>query len=253
MGAVGGADFADALARVQGVQGWLTDDQARALFDAARAVRRGGRIVEIGSFHGRSTIVMASALPGGVELIAIDPHGGGDRGPQEITPDAEQGERDHAAFTENLRAARVQSRVRHVRLTSDDALHEVTGPIDVLYVDGAHRYGPASADIERWGAKVAAGGTMLIHDSFNAIGVMGAQLRLLVPSHTWLYMGRHSSLAIYRREPVSGPDVALNAARQLAGLPFFARNLIVKVAIVTHLTPLARLLGHGEDDGAWPY
>ena len=42
-----------------------------------------GTIVEIGSFQGRSTIVLASAAPSGVEIIAIDPHAGNDRGPQE--------------------------------------------------------------------------------------------------------------------------------------------------------------------------
>ncbi|MGA2008919.1 MAG: class I SAM-dependent methyltransferase [Solirubrobacteraceae bacterium] len=250
--AAGGARFADALARVGGVQGWLTDAQARCLWDAAGAVAPGGRIVEIGSFHGRSTIVMACALRDGVELIAIDPHGGGDRGPQEITPDAAAGERDHAAFAANLHAAGVEDRVRHVRAMSDAALGEVAGPIDVLYVDGAHRYRPASADIARWGARVAPGGSMLIHDSFNAIGVMLAQLRLLVFSRRWRYGGRRGSLAVYRREPepLAGADVAVNAIRQLAELPYFARNLLVKVAVVARIAPLARLLGHG---GGWPY
>ena len=49
---------------------------------------RPGRIVEIGSFRGRSMIVLASAAAPGVELVAIDPHGGSDRGPQEIEADA---------------------------------------------------------------------------------------------------------------------------------------------------------------------
>ena len=49
------------------------------------ACERPGRIVEIGSFRGRSTIVLRRAAAPGVELVAIDPHGGGDRGPQEIS------------------------------------------------------------------------------------------------------------------------------------------------------------------------
>jgi hypothetical protein len=40
-----------------------------------------------------------------------------------------------------------------------------------------------------------------------------------------------------------------NAARQLAQLPWFARNLLVKLALVARARPLARLLGA---DG-WPY
>lgn len=243
--------FADALARLQGVPGWLTDAQARCLWDAARQVRDGGRIVEIGSFRGRSTIVLASAAEPGVEVVAIDPHGGGDRGPQEITPDAARGEEDFAAFGANLQRAGVEGRVRHVRLSSQPALLELQGPIDLLYVDGAHRYRPASADIANWGVRVVPGGALLIHDSFNAIGVTLAQLRLLVFSGGWRYRGRHGSLAVYRREPLDTVGVAVNAARQLAGLAYFARNLAVKVALLARLRPVARLLGHG--DGPWPY
>jgi hypothetical protein len=42
-----------------------------------------------------------------------------------------------------------------------------------------------------------------------------------------------------------------NVGRQLADLPWFARNLVIKVLIVAKLGPLTRLLGHRE--GGWPY
>jgi predicted O-methyltransferase YrrM len=66
------------------IQGWMSRDQAERLWASAARTRAGDRIVEIGSFHGRSAIVLASAAPTGVEVIAIDPHAGSDRGPQEI-------------------------------------------------------------------------------------------------------------------------------------------------------------------------
>lgn len=243
--------FARALALVDGVQGWLTDAQARALYDAARAVGPGGRIVEIGSFRGRSTIVLASALADGVELVAIDPHGGGDRGPQEIAPDAAKGEQDHAQFMTNLERAGITERVRHVREMSHAALDELPGPVTLLFVDGAHRYKPASDDIARWGARVPVGGTMLIHDAFNAVGVSLAQLRLLALSRRWRYEGRRGSLAIYRRSSLSIPEVATNGIQQLIELPYFFRNGLVKVLLLARLRLLARLLGHRQGD--WPY
>jgi predicted O-methyltransferase YrrM len=236
---------------VEGVDGWLTDAQARRLWDAAAALRAPGRIVEIGSFRGRSTIVLASAASEGVELVAIDPHGGGDRGPQEIVPDAEQGEQDFATFRANLRRAGVEARINHLRATSLAALGQVSGPVDLLYVDGAHRYGPARSDIERWGMRVAPGGAMLVHDSFNAVGVTLAQLRLLLLSSQWRYRGRSGSLAEYRREPLSQMQVTVNALRQVTALPYFVRNMLVKLALLGRVTPLARLLGHRN--GNWPY
>jgi predicted O-methyltransferase YrrM len=211
-----------------------------------------GRIVEIGSFRGRSTIVLRKAAAPGVEVVAIDPHGGGDRGPQEIAPDAGLGEADHEAFHANLRQAGVDDTVRHVRRASQDALIEVEGDVALLYVDGAHRYAPARADIERWGERVAPGGTMLVHDAYNAVGVMLAQLRVLLLSRTWRYLGRTRSLAEYRREELSGKDRLRNAARQLRGVPWFARNALIKLALVARLRPVARLLGLPDGDH-WPY
>jgi predicted O-methyltransferase YrrM len=215
-------------------------------------VRGPGRIVEIGSFRGRSTIVLRRAAAHQVEVVAIDPHAGGDRGPREISPDAALGEADHEAFHANLRNAGVDAGVRHIRRTSQEALGEVEGEIALLYVDGAHRYRPARADIERWGARVAPGGTMLVHDAYNAVGVMLAQLRVLFLSSRWRYAGRSRSLAEYRRENLAGSARLRNAAAQLRGVPWFVRNCLIKVAVVARMRPLARRLGlpNGDD---WPY
>jgi predicted O-methyltransferase YrrM len=211
-----------------------------------------GRIVEIGSFRGRSTIVLRDAAAPGVEVVAIDPHGGSDRGPREIEADVARGEADHEAFHANLRAAGVDAGVRHVRRASQDALGAVASPHDLLYVDGAHRYRPARADIEQWGRRTAPGGTMLVHDAYNAVGVMLAQLRLLVPSRRWRYLGRTRSLAEYRREDLAGLPWLRNVAAQLAGVPYFFRNGLIKLALVAGLSRLARRLGLPDGD-AWPY
>ena len=243
-------EFAPVLATVAGVEGWMTDAQARRLWDGGRRVAEGGRIVEIGSFRGRSTIVLACAAARDVAVVAIDPHGGGDRGPNEITPDARRGDADHETFHANLETAGVDERVRHVRRPSGEALGEVDGAIDLLYIDGAHRYRFARPDIERWGARVRPGGTMLIHDAYSAIGVMLAQFRLLFASGRFRYVGRSGSLAEYRREDLAPRQRLDNALAQSAALPYFARNCVVKAALVARLRPLARALG---ERGHWPY
>jgi hypothetical protein len=246
--------FETALTAVDGVEGWLSDGQARRLYERAAAVPPGGRIVEIGSYRGRSAIVMANAVGGaGVELVAIDPHAGNDRGPQEIHGSADEGEADNRAFQANLSRAGVVDAVRHVRLPSQEALGSLEGPIDLLYVDGAHRLGPATDDIARWGARVRPGGSMLVHDSFSSIGVTLALLRLLALGGDFVYVGRERSLAEYRRvgTRLSAAERVRNAARQLAQLPWFARNVLIKVALVLKLRPLVRLLGHRSSD--WPY
>jgi len=243
-----GADFDSAMAAAAPVEGWLTADQARRLWERARCSRR---IVEIGSYRGRSAIVMALAAAGDARIVAIDPHAGSDRGPREIEPDPEQGEADARAFRANLEAAGVAERVRHVRRFSHDALDDVEGDIELLYVDGAHRYGPARDDLDRWGERVVPGGWMLVHDAFSSVGVTLAIARVLLGGSRFRYLGRNGSLAEYRRERLEGGARVANAARQLAELPWFARNLAVKLVLVLGLRPLARLLGHR--DGPWPY
>jgi predicted O-methyltransferase YrrM len=243
-------NFVDAMAAVAGVEGWLTDSQAGRLWDAATRVSPRGRIVEIGSFRGRSTIVLAMAASEGVQLVAIDPHGGADRGPNEYDPDIPLGDQDYDVFHANLDRAGVEHRVRHLRRQSHHALSEVQAPIEMLYVDGAHRYRFAKRDIEQWGRRVEAGGTMLIHDSYNAIGVMLAQLRLLFLSGEYRYVGRTGSLAEYRLERLSTGERAANIWRQAVELPYFVRNCVVKLALVARLRPVARLFG---ERGHWPY
>ncbi len=236
------------------VEGWLSADQADRLAARAAALGAGATIVEIGSFRGRSTIVLARSAPPDAAVVAIDPHAGSDRGPQEFDPDPVRGDADLAAFTANLRRAGVADRVRHVRRPSQAALGDVTSPIDLLYIDGAHRFRPALQDVIRWGDRVAPGGTMLIHDAFSSVGVTLAIGVRLLSGGRFAYVGRSRSLAEYRRLPAPPGARArlINAAAQLAQLPWFARNLAIKLALLGGRRRLAAALGHAAGD-PWPY
>ncbi len=243
--------FEQAWNAVSAVDGWLADVQARRLYDAAQRVPNGGRIVEIGSYHGRSAIVAALAAPHVGEVVAIDPHGGNDRGPQQWNGRPEDGQSDNEIFERNLTNAGVRSRIRHVRAMSDTAHNEVPGEIDLLYVDGSHRFAAARKDIVGWGAKVTPGGTMLVHDSFSSIGVTFALLSTTAVGSGWRYIGRSRSMTEYRRDELSAVQRLTNAARQLAVLPWFARNLVIKGLIAAKLGRFTRFLGHDGD--TWPY
>jgi hypothetical protein len=196
---------------VADVEGWMTPGQARRLWTCARTVRPGGLVVEIGSFRGRSMIVLASAAEAGVS-----------------------------------------DRVTHVRKFSNEALADVPGEIDLLYIDGAHRFRPALDDIRRWGDKVRPGGDLLIHDSFSSLGVTLALVASRFFSGGWRYLGRSESMTHYRREPVRGASRLRNLGRQLASLPWFLRNLVIKALILAKLGRLTQPL-FGHDPATWPH
>jgi len=241
------------LAAIDQVEGWLTRAQATRLWRAAGQVPAAGQIVEIGSFRGRSTTVLGLGSLPDVHVFAVDPFLGSDRGPQEIAEDRDRGKADMALFTDQISRADLSQRVTLVRELSGAAaaLSGVTGRVDLLYIDGAHRYAPARDDIAHWGARVNNdGGVMLIHDAFSSIGVTLASMRLLFASSRWLYVGRDGSLAQYRAAALSNGQRASNAARQALQLGWFARNLVIKLLITAKLGRLTRLFGH---DGSWPY
>lgn len=242
-----------AWAAVADVAGWMTRGQSDALFAAAAGAPAGGRIVEIGSFQGRSTIVLALAAPASVEIVAIDPHAGNDRGPQEIEGYTTEAEGDHRRFLANLAGAGVAGRVTHLRKFSSEALGDVAGAIDVLYIDGAHRYAPARADIAAWGSRVNASGTLLIHDAFSSVGVTSAILRELTFGRRFRYAGRSRSLATYVAVPggLRGAARLANAGRQVVQLGWFARNVALKMLLSAGLATL--LARFGKEPPEWPY
>ena len=244
------ADFSTVFSSLANVNGWMTRDQAQRLWDRASELRVGERVVEIGSFQGRSMCVLASAATPGVELFAIDPHGGNDRGPQEIDGFHEEAESDHQLFLANLERAGVRDRVTYLRKYANDATNDVTGTIDLLYVDGAHRFKPASQDIRQWGEKLRDGGRLLVHDSFSSIGVTFALIVLTFFSSRWIYEGRSQSMAQFRRGPNTLSQRLVSLGRQVAQLPYFALNLLYKGLLAAKLRPVAKLLG---STGEWPY
>ena len=222
--------FADTWARADAIEGWLTRDQAAVLFEAARSLPPGSTVVEIGSHQGRSTVVLASGLTAGGRVMAVDPF---DADWRYGAPDT------HTRLLEHLTAAGVVGKVDDVAATSRAARASNEGVVGLVYVDGRHDYRTVRDDLT-WAARVPAGGVVLVHDAFSSIGVTLALLRTLPVARRLAYTGRTGSLARFEaRRPRGG-----ERWRALRELPWWGRNVVVKVLLRLRLRRVARLLGH---------
>lgn len=220
--------FEQAWSRASSVDGWLTRDQARVLFD--EAVRAGsGTLVEIGSHLGRSTSVLAAAA---AHVVAIDPFPADWRYGQEGTADR---------LRRHLAAAGVLDRVTLHETTSAEVFRGWSEPVRLLYVDGKHDALSCLADL-RFTRFLSPGDRFLVHDAFSSLGVTLALLGRLPGDRRTRFLGRTGSLALYEVAPPTSAD----RLRVLAQLPWFVRNLGLKVLLRLRLRRVAALLGHPD-------
>jgi len=231
----------DAVCRqVREIGGWLTEAQAATLWHEARAVPPGGVIVEIGSHQGRSTVVLAAAAPQ-ARVVAVDPFVGGAMFGGLATREK---------FLANLDRAGVAERVELRQAKSTELRPSWTEPIDFLYIDGKHDYWTLSDDL-RWSEFLPAGGRLCIHDAYSSIGVTLGLLRHVLAGSRLRYLDRTGSLARFEVAPAGAPVTRADRLRILAELPWWLRNVGIKVLLRLRLYPLARLVGHA--DRADPY
>lgn len=145
------------------VDGLMTAPEVLLLYQQARQAR-GGTIVEIGSFHGRSTIALAlgSQEGNGAPVYAIDPYVsftgplGGQFGPG-----------DKIGFFRNLLFTATAPQVWVIHLPSVQASRAWQEPIALLWIDGDHSYAGVKADFALWSPFVIPGGVVAFHDSLD--------------------------------------------------------------------------------------
>ncbi|MFJ8307917.1 MULTISPECIES: class I SAM-dependent methyltransferase [unclassified Streptomyces] len=146
-----------------------------ALYAAAtRAGALGLPLLEVGTYCGRSTILLAEAArESGTVAVTVDHHRGSEEqqaGWEYHDPtlvDAEVGAMDTLpTFRRTLHAAGLEDHVIAVVGRSPQVARAWGGQLGFVFIDGGHTDEHATADYEGWAPKLAEGGTLAIHDVF---------------------------------------------------------------------------------------
>ena len=142
------------------VGGWLGREEGRLLYRLAAEADPKGCIVEIGSWHGRSTIWLAAGATAGrgARVVAIDPHTG--------THLRAEGERTDDVLRANLERAGVADKTDVVVATSEEVAASWSQPVSLLWIDGAHDYESARRDLEVWERHLVPEAVVALHDTF---------------------------------------------------------------------------------------
>ncbi|MFE3161975.1 class I SAM-dependent methyltransferase [Streptomyces sp. NPDC059224] len=204
----------ETLAAFEKAKGFMPLHEGLALYAAAaEAGALGLPLLEVGTYCGRSTLLLADAArAAGVTAVTVDHH----RGSEEQQPgwdyhdpetvDPELGLMDTLpAFRRTLHRAGLEDHVVALVGRSPQIAALWNSPLGFVFIDGGHTDEHATADYEGWAPHVAPGGLLLIHDvfpdpedEFTGQAPYRVHLRAL-GSGAFTEVAAHDSLRVLRR------------------------------------------------------
>jgi predicted O-methyltransferase YrrM len=156
---------------MRGTPGWLTPSEAGLLYRLSGNVGN-GRVVELGAYQGRSTIVLAAARASRdlSPILTVDTFHG--------SPENQPGARHHdpslldaegrvdtlPAFLSNIDRHDLTPGIEIWRMTTAEGAAQFKGQIGLLFVDADHSYAGVDADLRAWLPYVLPGGVVVLHD-----------------------------------------------------------------------------------------
>ena len=197
------------LKEMRGVEGWLTPSEADLLISATQRALSDcphvNALVEVGSYCGRATTVIASvvrAVRATARVWAIDPHdgfvGAHDQGLERVEPTLE-------TLYANIERAHLAPFVEIVPAKAHDVAW--TEPVCLLLIDGLHDYPNVLKDFSHFEPHLCDGALVAFHDYAEYFPGVPAFVDELCASGRYEAVARARSLIVVRRRPAA-PSVA---------------------------------------------
>ncbi|MBP7972892.1 MAG: class I SAM-dependent methyltransferase [Candidatus Nanopelagicales bacterium] len=200
----------DLLAVASDIKGFLPDDEAAALHDAAVAAGA-GTWLEIGTYCGKSTVHLGGAArAAGAHLVTVDHHRGSEEnqaGWQWHDPDLVDPVTGLLDTLPSLRhtvwRADLADVVSVVVASTQQVARWWTTPLRFLFLDGNHTEATAQHDYAAFAQHVVVGGTLAVHDVFPNPADGGQPpwhvVQRAVGSGAFEQIGQVGSLRVLRR------------------------------------------------------
>ncbi|MHA1268909.1 MAG: class I SAM-dependent methyltransferase [Candidatus Helarchaeota archaeon] len=159
------SDIQHLLKATEKVKGWLLDKEAIFLYNTAKNCNDNGVIVEIGSWHGKSTIWLGKGSIAGnnIKIYSIDPHTGSSE-----HKDWYGKVWTFDIFKKNIADFGIDNIIEPIVKTSKDASKDWNNlPIVFLWIDGAHEYEYVLLDYLLWEPYLIDNGIIAFHDTLG--------------------------------------------------------------------------------------
>lgn len=156
---------------VRSVKGFLPEDEGAALYEAALGAE--GVWLEIGTYRGKSTVLLAAAARHtGAQVVTVDHH----HGSEENQPGWEWHDASlvdpHSGLLDTLPSFRrtwdenLSDVVSAVVAGTDQVASWWSTPLGLLFLDGNHTEEVAQHDYAAFAPHLVAGGLLIVHDVF---------------------------------------------------------------------------------------
>lgn len=145
------------------IQGWLTPVEALGLRFVASKLSIDARVLEIGSWKGKSTFCIAHGLSNGT-IECIDPFNADGELQSKSAYDSEKGEMDLLMqFNNNLIPFNNKIQITPHKGYSNEFVGKMAA-VDFLFIDGDHSIEGCTFDFENFENIVKIGGYLAFHD-----------------------------------------------------------------------------------------
>jgi predicted O-methyltransferase YrrM len=201
----------EALAALAGrTKGFMPDDEATALREAAASAAR-GLWLEIGTYCGRSTVHLGAVAAGrGSHLVTLDHHYGSEENQpgwqwhDQSLVDPGTGRLDTLpSLRRTLADAGLEGTVSVLVATTQQVAPWWTTPLTLLFLDGSHTEEGAQHDYAAFAQHLLPGGVLAVHDVFPYPRDGGQPpwrvVQRALADGTFTQVGEHGSLRVLRR------------------------------------------------------